>query len=361
MSRLRFLRAASICTVLASSVIAVATEGPRTLSPGFDQTAYMHPQRLVAVGGGRQLNLYCSGNGKPAVILEAGAGGSMLDWYTIQPAIAPTTEVCSYDRAGREFSDPAPASASGLDSAVDDLHALLQAAKIEPPYILVGHSLGGVIVLSFADRYRAEVAGMVLVDPGHPEMFRRIAAAIAPAPVYHKLVAQAVRHLNDCIAAARRGAIRPGSKAYKMCVSPPDPKFGAALNASERRRQTRLQWWEATKAETRMLDKLSPAEITAMQQSLGALPLIVLTASAHTILGISGRQQVAIENLWKTMHSELAALSSEGLDRPVSCSTHFIQLDCPSVVIGAIDEIISRVRNTRSPPFAPSATPIARP
>jgi len=119
----------------------------------------------------------------------------MLDWYTIQPAVARTTEVCSYDRAGREFSDPAPASGSGLASAVDDLHAVLQAAAIAPPYVLVGHSLGGVIVLSFADRYRAEVAGMVLVDPGHPQTFPRIAAAIAPASVYDKLLAQAAHSL----------------------------------------------------------------------------------------------------------------------------------------------------------------------
>jgi len=168
----------------------------------------MYPQRRIAVGGGRRLNLYCSGSGKPAVILEAGAGGSMLDWYTIQPAIARTTEVCSYDRAGREFSDPALASASGLASAVDDLHALLHAATIASPYVLVGHSLGGVIVLSFADRYRAEVAGTVLVDPGHPEMFPRIAAAIAPASLYDKLVAQTARHLKDCIAAARRDPSR---------------------------------------------------------------------------------------------------------------------------------------------------------
>jgi hypothetical protein len=87
-----------------------------------------------------------------------------------------------------------------------------------------------------------------------------------------------------------------------------------------------------------MPDNLRPAEITGMQQSLGALPLIVLTASAHTLPGILRQQQIAVEDLWKTMHGELAALSSGGLDRPVHCSTHFIQLDCPSVVIGAMSE-----------------------
>ena len=356
-----FLRAASVCAVLALSVLTVAAESAHADSPAFDPAAYIHPQRLVAVGGERRLNLYCSGNGKPAVILEAGAGGSMLDWYTIQPVIARITEVCSYDRAGREFSDPLSASGSRLASTVDDLHALLQAAAIAPPYVLVGHSLGGVIALSFADRYRAEVAGMVLVDPGHPEMFQRIVAAIAPAPVYGKLFAQSAHHLSDCLAAARGGAIRPGSKSYKACVSPPDPKFGAALNASEQMRQTRPQWWEATEAETEMLAKLSPAEITGMQQNLGALPVIVLTASAHTIPGISSQQQFAIEHLWKTMHGELAALSSAGSDRPVACSTHFIQLDCPDVVIDAINEVISLVRSTPPPQLGPSGAPIAKP
>jgi hypothetical protein len=103
----------------------------------------------------------------------------------------------------------------------------------------------------------------------------------------------------------------------------------------------------------RFAHDLSPAEITAMRQSLGALPLIVLTASAHIIPRISKHQQIAIENLWKTMHGELAALSSEGLDRPVPCWTHFIQLGCPSVVIGAMDEMISRVHSTRSPQLEP--------
>jgi hypothetical protein len=88
---------------------------------------------------------------------------------------------------------------------------------------------------------------------------------------------------------------------------------------------------------------------------------IVLTASAHSLPGISERQQIAIENLWKTMHSELAALSSEGLDRPAACSTPFIQLDCPSIVIGAINEIISLARGIRSLQPAPSAAPVAKP
>jgi len=186
------------------------------------------------------------------------------------------------------------------------------------------------------------------------------ASAIAPAPVYRqarRASRTSLERLHRSRAARRYPSWLQGLQGVRESSR---PKIGAALNASEQRRQTRPQWWEATEAETRMLHDLSPAQITDMQQSLGALPLIVLTAPAHKIPGISRQQQITIENLWKTMHGELAALSSEGLDRPVPCSTHFIQLDCPSVVIGAIGEIISRGRSIRSPKLAPPAAPKAR-
>jgi len=187
------------------------------------------------------------------------------------------------------------------------------------------------------------------------------ASAIAPAPVYRqarRASRTSLERLHRSRAARRYPSWLQGLQGVRESSR---PKIGAALNASEQRRQTRPQWWEAMKAETRMLDNLSSAEITSMQQSLDALPLVVLTASAHTIPGISGRQQITIENLWETMHGELAALSSKGSDRPVPCWTHFIQLDCPSVVLGAIDEIVSRVRSTRPPQLAPLAAPTAKP
>ncbi|MDP9024588.1 MAG: alpha/beta hydrolase [Candidatus Eremiobacteraeota bacterium] len=128
---LAFAAGFAVCTGIAGS--AVGSEGQ--LEP------YIHPQRLVDVGG-HKLNLYCTGHGSPSVILDAGGGQTMLTWSKVQPAIAKFTRVCSFDRASMGFSGdgPLPRDANAI---VTDLHTLLQRANIAPPYVLVGHSDGG--------------------------------------------------------------------------------------------------------------------------------------------------------------------------------------------------------------------------
>lgn len=126
--------------------------------------AYAVPQQLVDVGGGRRMNLYCTGTGKPVVVFDAGLGNWSQLWGLVQPIIAKRTTACSYDRAGLGFSDPSDGDGSSA-SIVADLHTLLANAKVTPPYVLVGHSYGGMSMRLFADKYFDEVAGMVLVDP----------------------------------------------------------------------------------------------------------------------------------------------------------------------------------------------------
>ena len=124
------------------------------------------PGRLIDVGGHR-LHLSCTGSGSPTVVLEPGAGkmSSTLGW--IAPAVARDTRVCVYDRAGRGWSEPADAPQDGLQIATD-LHTLLQRGQVPGPYVLAGHSFGGLYVLTFAARYPDEVAGMVLIDSTAP-------------------------------------------------------------------------------------------------------------------------------------------------------------------------------------------------
>jgi pimeloyl-ACP methyl ester carboxylesterase len=125
--------------------------------------AYPPPGRLLDIGG-RCLHLHEMGQGSPVVVLESGIAATSLNWRTVQTDIARFTRVVSYDRAGLGWSDPS-AGPLTLSSLVDDLHALLLAAKLPPPYILVAHSFGALIVRSYSARYAAEVSGMVLVDP----------------------------------------------------------------------------------------------------------------------------------------------------------------------------------------------------
>src|SRR5205085_1933646 len=128
--------------------------------------------RFVAVHG-RKMHLICMGQGQPAVVLDSGLSGSALDWSRVQPVVASFTQVCAYDRAGCGWSDPGPRPRTS-QQIVDDLHALLQAAGIEPPYVLVGHSCGGLNVRVYAHRYPDEVAGLVLVDAAHEGQRERL-------------------------------------------------------------------------------------------------------------------------------------------------------------------------------------------
>jgi pimeloyl-ACP methyl ester carboxylesterase len=152
--------------VIAMLALASIGGGYQTLGAAADAEAYPMPGQLIDVGGHR-LHLRCTGAGTPTVVLEPGGGGmsSILGW--IAPAVARATRVCVYDRAGRGWSEPASTAQDGAQIATD-LHLLLQRGNVPGPYVLAGHSFGGLYVLTFAARYPDEVAGMVLVDSTAP-------------------------------------------------------------------------------------------------------------------------------------------------------------------------------------------------
>lgn len=132
-----------------------------------DQRKYPPLGQRLDVGGYR-LHLNCTGEGKPTVVFDSGAGNSSLDWLLVQPEVAKFTKVCTYDRAGYGWSDPSRLPRTSQQS-VDELHTLLVKAGIEPPYVLVGHSRGGMNVRLYTSQYPEEVVGMVLVDSGHED------------------------------------------------------------------------------------------------------------------------------------------------------------------------------------------------
>ena len=142
-------------------VLAQPTPAP-SMAEDQRMLPYLEKGQLVDIGG-RRINLYCTGAGSPTVILLAGIFSWSLVWYKTQPAIAQKTRVCAFDRAAYGFSDPAPRPQI-LSEVVDDLHAVLKAGSIPGPYVLVGHSLGGLEARVYAQRWPEEVVGMVLVD-----------------------------------------------------------------------------------------------------------------------------------------------------------------------------------------------------
>ena len=125
--------------------------------------------------GGFKMHIDCTGEGSPTVILDSGLGDTYLAWRKVQPELAKFTRVCSYDRAGLGYSESSSQPRTSKVIAAE-LHALLQAADIAPPYVLVGHSVGGFDVRLYASLYPTEVAGMVLVDASHPDSARASSA-----------------------------------------------------------------------------------------------------------------------------------------------------------------------------------------
>ena len=129
--------------------------------------------------GGYKLRFYLVGEGDPAVIFDSGLGDGLRSWDRVQPEISKLTRTLSYDRAGIDQSDPGPLPRS-TNQMVDELHHLLQITTVSPPYVLVGHSLGGFNIRLFAHRYPEKVAGLVLVDASHEDLWRHWAELRTP-------------------------------------------------------------------------------------------------------------------------------------------------------------------------------------
>jgi len=157
------LRAILAALLLSIGGVVLAQPTP-TPSMAEDQRMlpYVGPGQFVNIGG-RRINLHCTGAGSPTVILMAGIFSWSVVWYKAQPVIAQRTRVYAFDRAGYGFSDPAPRPQI-LSDVVDDLHAALNAGPIPGPYVLMGHSLGGIEARLYAQRWPKEIVGMVLVD-----------------------------------------------------------------------------------------------------------------------------------------------------------------------------------------------------
>jgi pimeloyl-ACP methyl ester carboxylesterase len=164
---------------------------------------YPPPGRLLDVGG-RRLHVYEAGQGSPTVLLEAGIAATSLSWRPVQTEIAKFARVASYDRVGLGWSDAnsKPLTLSGL---VDDLHCLLEVAQLPPPYILVGHSFGGLIVRAYTCRAPNEVAGLVLVDAVRPEE-------------WHPLSVEQRRTLARGVRLSRRGALLARTGIVGWCL-----------------------------------------------------------------------------------------------------------------------------------------------
>lgn len=310
----------------------------------IDDPAYTHAQRLVEVEPGRRLNLYCIGKGSPTVVFETGLADVTESWAFVQPAIGAHTRACSYDRAGIGYSDPGRRPADSANIA-DDLHRLLRAAGIKPPYVLVGHSLGGMHVRMYADIYPSEVAGMVLVDSAEETWLENVWQLNPLQPTREEAYAWDQQEFEDqraCVKAAEVGFVE-GSEAFKKCVPPRDPKDSDAINAAYRKTFMSVGYQRALMTEQEAYQHASTNEVIAARRWYGDMPLIVLKSPpSRPRTDETQAHRDAVNRIHAAFADRLAALSKRGVVRVVPDSTHEIQRTRPEAVIVAILEVLKQ-------------------
>ena len=313
----------SIAALLA---LAVAGAIYQAIATELAERAYPPPGEMVDVGG-YSLHINCVGQGSPAVVLDAGSGGFSAQWVRVQREVSGTTRVCAYDRAGMGWSEmgPEPRDARQISS---ELHTLLSKAGIEGPYVLAGHSFGGMYMQTYAARYPEEVAGVALVDSStEPDQF------------------------------SQRSEARDGNEPQKqsLAVVPKLAQLGVSLLA-------RL-------GVVRLLSKLDPASPELPQQQRAQIDaLIPSTRQVSTIageffaptqtlrLGSLGNEPLAVvtagtsEPSWLELQDKLATLSSNSIHRVVKGATHtslMYDRSDSQATSAAIVEVVAAVRNDR--------------
>ncbi|UPG96755.1 alpha/beta fold hydrolase [Luteibacter aegosomatissinici] len=330
-------RLVAVSWLATAALAAAAGAADATEPPVITDPVYTAPVRLVDVGGGRRINLYCRGTGSPAVIFDSGLSDSTIAWARVQPVISETNMTCSYDRAGLGFSDAATRPGTPRND-VDDIHKALRIAGVRPPYVVVGHSSGGRAVRVFADRYRSEVVGMVLVDPSHEDQDRRLQALDkAEGHVRPKPAADEV----NCVDAAKSGTIPTDSPAYATCVGEPDARFSEAINAANMRIAATLAYQQAVASEYQTFPREGAEQTRATRRDFGDMPLIVLDAPYTRLKRFTQAQYDARSAMKDQMHRELAAMSSRGSIEYVANTSHLIPFDRPEVVIDAIRRVLA--------------------
>ncbi len=236
------------------------------------------------------MNIVCTGKGSPTVMLESGFGAGASAWARVQPLIAAKTRVCSYDRAGYGFSDPGRMPRDG-EAIARDLDQTLRRAGEKGPFVVVGHSAGGLYARLFAARRRREIIGLVLVDTSVPFQDRRVAAVAGRNAGSLEGVR---RHPEACFVAATKGSQE--SLDALGCL----PKDNGPMRVIASRPST----WKTQLSELDMLFKETSVQVVRTLPVLRDKPVIVLTASPT---GLPAGKDDPSAMIWQALHRETAA------------------------------------------------------
>ena len=311
-----FWLGASLATLLGLALVGYIYE---PMAEAADAKTYPPPGQLVDVGGYR-LHIHCTGTGSPTVVIEAGLGDWSTSWGAqVQPEVAKTTRVCTYDRAGMGWSEAGPLPRDAAQFA-KELHTLLQNANIPGPYVMVGHSLGGFGVRLFVHEYASEIAGVVLIESMNLKPFTQL-----PTEVQSQSESRS-QPFSLQAALAHFGVIRLLVKVPGIAPSiPPNAEAYYPL-------YIRPQSFQTTTNESQGIPA-SGAQASAVK-TFGDLPLIVLTAKLNS------------NSDWLERQAELLQLSSNSQQLFAENSGHNIQAEEPDAAVAAILQMVQQIRQT---------------
>ena len=328
---------------LASLLLGLAIGGIayERLGRRWDKQRFRQIGRSVDIGG-RSLNIYCSGDGSPTVVLENALG---YRWMPIQREVTKFTHACWYDQAGHGWSDPGPKPADQRCGG-QCLHALLRAAAVPPPYVLVGASGDGFPVRVFAARHLNDVAGIVLVDAAHEDQYgREPRSSLGWANRLPTFIRSAVHTVAPI--AGEIGLIRLMLRPTRSAITRRQPPEGMTPDEAHYLfLLSRLPRSFVTEADGGRHWKAS-ADEARNAGALGDVPLIVLTAGKFVTPPNPGdaAEARAFHQTWvNELQPKLARLSSRGRQIIIENSGHGIQFEAPDVLIGAIREIVGESR-----------------
>jgi pimeloyl-ACP methyl ester carboxylesterase len=273
------------------------------------------PGKLIDMGGYR-LHINCEGTGTPTVILDAGLGDWSTHWTAVQSLLKADTQVCSYDRAGYGWSDPGPRPRDS-QRIVTELHSLLEKAEIAPPYVLVGHSFGGINMRLYASTYPGETAGLVLVDASHPDSlpYRRNAFGTGPATTSNQLM-------------------------VSRYVEPEEKNYPIEAKAAMEDNLLRTKAQVTSRGEYRALGN----SVQELEQAkpLGDIPLTVISRGRRE--WPAGEEGDVKEKSWHEQQAELAQLSHISAFVVAQNSGHHVHIDQPDLVAHMVSNMIQADR-----------------
>jgi len=283
------------------------------------------PGRMVDVDE-LKMHIHCTGEGSPTVILEAGLDDFSIFWSQVQPEIAQSVRVCSYDRAGLGWSEPSPNPRTS-ETMVKELHILLVNAKLDPPYVLVGHSFGGALVRLYAHLYPDEVMGMVLADSAPDDLFLRVPSW--KNPIEGKL--------------GLFRTLAPMSSFGLLALTPqsiPNRGLPDDVLAQYRAIAVSTKYFGTGIAENEAFES-NLAEVRDANVSIFDKPLIVISRGYWDPMpGFSEKDNKFAWQMWQEMQVELLSLSSDSRQIIAGESEHNIHLQQPELVIDAIRSVV---------------------